>query len=106
MMDDNNTPQNVRNENQDKFPGNENKKSPAMKIVGYNLLVLAVYTIICAITNKDGGVIFDMFFIGIQFFACIIFAIINRSWVWLLSAIMVLIIGFSTCVGMLNFSGL
>jgi len=90
-----------------KAPGNnEGKKPSAMKIVGYNLLVFAAYTVICAVTSKDGGFIFDMFLIGIQFFACIIFAIINRSLVWLLSAIMILIIGFSTCVGLINVSGL
>ena len=85
---------------------NEGKRPPAMKIVGYNLLVLAAYTIICTITNKDGGAIFDMFFIGIHFFIGIILAIVNKSWIWLLSALMVLIIGFSTCVGMLSISGL
>jgi|GEM_PF-2336101 len=98
---------NIQSQANSKVPGNnEGKKPSAMKIVGYNLLVFAAYTVICAVTSKDGGFVFDMFFIGIQFFTCIIFAIINRSWVWILSALMVLIIGFSTCVGMLSISGI
>jgi len=104
MEADNN---NVTSQGGNNAPGNHEEKKPsAMKIVGYNLLVFAAYTVICAVTSKDGGFIFDMFFIGIQCFACIILAIINRSLVWLLSALMVLIIGFSTCVGMLTISGL
>jgi hypothetical protein len=107
IEDNNNTSQNTGNEMQGKFPGDDKSKKPsAMKIVGYNLLALVVYTIICEITAKDGGFILDMFFIGIQVFIGIILAIVNRSWVWLLSALMVLIIGFSTCVGMLGLNGL
>lgn len=104
MEADNN---NIQSQGNSDVPcNNEGKKPSAMKIVGYNLLVFAAYTVICAVTSKDGGFVFDMFFIGIQFFACIIFAIINRSWAWVLSALMVLIIGFSTCVGMLSIGGL
>jgi hypothetical protein len=107
MEDNNNRPQDMGDTSHDKFPGDEKgKRSSAMKIVGYNLLALVAYTIICEITAKDGGFILDMFFIGIQVFIGIILAIVNRSWVWLLSALMVLIIGFSTCVGMLGLNGL
>ncbi|PWK78097.1 hypothetical protein LX99_01937 [Mucilaginibacter oryzae] len=84
--------------------GGHNKKPNNMKIVGYNLLVLIAYTIICRFNLNDGAIL-DMFFIGIHVSAGIILAIVNRSWAWLLSALMVLVIGFSTCIGMVNISG-
>lgn len=84
---------------------NKGNKPSNMKIVGYNLLVFAAYTVICEVTANDGGFVFDMFFIGIHVIVGIILAIANRSWAWLLSALIVLVIGFSTCVGMLNFNG-
>lgn len=71
-----------------------------MKIVGYNILALIIYTLLSRFAAADGGPIFDMFFIAIHVFVCIIMSIVARSWVWLLSGILVLVIGFSTCVGL------
>ncbi|MEZ2339166.1 hypothetical protein AB6735_26205 [Mucilaginibacter sp. RCC_168] len=71
-----------------------------MKIVGYNILALIIYTLLCRLGGNEVGLIFDAFIIVVHVFVCIIAAIINKSWAWLLSGILVLVIGFSTCVGL------
>lgn len=105
-MDGNNTiPPNPGNWQPQPPFGDKGNKPSGMKIVGYNLLVFAIYTALCAATADDGGFIFDMFLIGIHVLVGIVLAIANRNWAWLLSALIVLVIGFSTCVGMINFNG-
>jgi hypothetical protein len=69
-----------------------------LEIVGINLLVLAVYTVLCKIEASEGGIVYDLLLVGVHVFVCIIMAIVRKSWIWLLSALMVLVIGFSTCV--------
>ncbi len=106
MEDNNNLPHNVGDENVNKFSGDDKPvKKFKMGVVGYNMIALAAYTIIFALSAKQGGVIFDALFIFAHVIIGIILAIAFRSWTWLLSALMVLIIGFSTCAGMLNLSG-
>jgi hypothetical protein len=81
-------------------PGEQPADKPTtnLRLVGINMAVLAGYTILCALL-RDGGLIFDAFIIAGHFFICVIMAAVQRRWVWVLSAFMVLIIGFSTCVG-------
>lgn len=69
-------------------------------IIGINIGVLALYTIISKAT--EGGVIIDAFFIAAQFFCCIIIAIAAKKWVWVMTAFLILLIGFSTCVNFLD----
>ena len=70
-----------------------------MKIVGVNFAVLMGYTIISCLV---GGFILDAVCITVQVLFCIGNAIGNRNLWWLLSALMVLIVGFSTCVNFLG----
>jgi hypothetical protein len=79
-----------------KYAPKQNKPGDGMKIVGYNLLALAGYTVFCL--SFSGGFIFDSLLLGGQVLLCFAFAIDKRSWIWLLSGLLVLIIGFSTCV--------
>ncbi|WPU92167.1 hypothetical protein SNE25_22865 [Mucilaginibacter sabulilitoris] len=81
----------------------QNKGAAGMKIVGINILVLVIYTSLLTIGTNGGGFIFDAFLILAHVIVCIVMAITKRSWIWLLSAILVLAIGFSTCV---SFGGL
>ena len=81
----------------------ENKGSPKKYnayIIGINIGVLALYTIISKAI--DGGLIIDAFFIAVQFFGCVIMGIAVRKWVWVLTAFLILLIGFSTCVNFLD----
>lgn len=78
----------------------EPKPQNRWKVVGINIGILAVYTIACRLV--DGGIIIDAFLIGLHFFIAIIASIVVRRWEWVLSAFMVLVIGFSTCVNFLN----
>lgn len=77
------------------FP-NEPRPNNGMRIVGINIGILAGYTIICALVPDL--IMLDMFLIGIHVVVCIICAIAYRKWSWLLSAVIILVIGFSTCV--------
>jgi len=73
-----------------------NQANYGMKVVGINILILVLYTLYSALTS--GGIFGDAVFIAVHFLACVIFAISVKKWVWLLSGLMVIIVGFSTCV--------
>jgi hypothetical protein len=82
------------------------KPKPQMKIVGINLLVMVVYTILCRIGSKNDGFIMVALLVVLHtvgcFIACMVSAIVGRYkhlvGIWLLSALAVLLIGFSTCM--------
>lgn len=78
----------------------EKKSSDRWKIIGYNILALVTYTLLCR--SVDGGIMIDCFLVGIHVLACIIVAIGVRKWEWVLSAFLVLAIGFSSCVTFLT----
>jgi hypothetical protein len=78
----------------------EKKSSDRWKIVGYNILALVVYTLLFRLV--DGGIILDCLVVGIHVLTCIILAIAVKKWEWVLSAFLVLAIGFSTCVTLLD----
>lgn len=82
---------------------NKQGKDPRMKIVGYNLLVFVVYGLLLVAVLRDGEafVMFGFIFI-FHFFFCIIAAIVQRKWAWVLSGVLIIIIGFSTCVNFLS----
>ena len=77
-------------------------KNEGMKIVGYNLLALIIYTILCKLIPDLGGLLLAAFLIAIHVFVCIIMTIVRKDWLWILSAFLVLVIGFSTCVALGN----
>jgi hypothetical protein len=70
------------------------------KIVGINILILLTYTLLFRLVSD--GIIFDCLFIAIHFLVALMLSLINKKWEWLLSAFVVLAIGFSTCVTFLN----
>jgi hypothetical protein len=83
--------------------------NPLKKVAGYNLLAVLVYsTVIHFAINGDSlsVLLFSAVAVGIQVVICIVislgfFASQNREWgrAWLLGAGIVLLIGFSTCLG-------
>src|SRR5580698_2770565 len=92
------------NKDQDSKPveknetGSKIKPTDGITIVGYNILALALYTVIFNLASKEGGIIFDPFILFFHVIFCLGMAIGRKSWMWLLSAVLVLAIGFSTCV--------
>jgi len=66
-------------------------------IVGINLAVLAAYTIYFSINKEELIIIVEAFFIAIQIIICLVMAIAIYHKEFLLSALVVLLIGFSTC---------
>lgn len=89
--------QNIDNDNPFGQTKTEPKSKNSFGIVGYNLAVLAAYTLISRISG-DGGFVIDAFFLVAHVFTCITVAVAKRSWMWVLAALLVLAIGFSTCV--------
>lgn len=72
------------------------------KIVLINLLILAAYTIYFRVTygshyTEEYVFIVDAFCIGVQVLLCLVVAIFTRPRDFLLSAGLVLVIGFATC---------
>jgi len=67
------------------------------KVLGGNLLVFALYTITALSTGTDGGIA-ALALAGVQFIICTILAIAYKRSVWFLGGVLVLIIGFGTCV--------
>lgn len=80
------------------------KQDYSYKIVGINLAILAAYTIIAAIPRD--GIFLDIFFIFFHVVLCLILTLTGpKRLQWLLSGLLVLIIGFSTCIGIGNLRG-
>ncbi|OOQ61059.1 hypothetical protein [Mucilaginibacter pedocola] len=75
----------------------EPKKAPAnYKVIGINVAIFAVYTLGCKLIYDD---IFNAIPVyAIHVLACFVLAIIYRQLVWVLSGMLLLLIGFSTCV--------
>ena len=86
MMEDNRTPK------------KDEAETSSLKIVGLNLLVFAFYTLICVSMGGEAG-FFAFVLAGLQAFVCVIVAVIAKRWIWVLSALMLLVIGFATCLG-------
>jgi hypothetical protein len=78
------------------------KPNKGIQIVGINLLILAGYTLIFKFI--DGGMVLDAMLLALHFFTCLTIAIAKKSWMWCLAGILVLAIGFSTCVSLLSFN--
>jgi predicted signal transduction protein with EAL and GGDEF domain len=75
----------------------EAKKDWTMRIVAINLVLMIIYTIAFR-SMKDGYSILGVaFFIAIQVIICLLTAIFFKPRAFLLSALAVLLIGFSTC---------
>jgi hypothetical protein len=75
------------------------KANKNMTIVAINMALLIAYTLLIRIYGGGGeGVIFLAFIIAMHFALCLLLAIIpNLGKGFLLSALAVLLIGFSTC---------
>ena len=78
----------------------EKKTQQKWKVVGFNTAGLFIYTLICRFI--DGGIAIDCFLVGIHFLIALILSLALRKWEWFFSALIVLIIGFSTCVAFLG----
>ncbi|PWK78098.1 hypothetical protein LX99_01938 [Mucilaginibacter oryzae] len=80
-------------------PGEESRRNNnRIKILGFNLLALIVYTLLCKLINDVGSLMLEAFLVFSQVLICLVLSAVRRDVVWLLSAFMVLAIGFSTCV--------
>ncbi|NCD70597.1 hypothetical protein [Mucilaginibacter agri] len=70
-------------------------------ILGVNLAIFALYTIL-GVLGKEDALIASFFAAVIHFVICTIMAIVARRWVWFLAGVLILIIGFGTCVNTLK----
>lgn len=75
----------------------EAKKDWTMTIVAINLALMVIYTIVFRLSKDTYSIIGVAFFIAIQIIICLLTAIFFQPKGFLLSALAVLLIGFSTC---------
>jgi hypothetical protein len=75
-----------------------NTKHSGMLLAGVNLAIMIGYTLITSYI-KD-GIILDGILILFHFLICLGLAIAKRSWLWVFSGLLVLLIGISTCVNL------
>ncbi|RYU86558.1 hypothetical protein EWM62_18055 [Mucilaginibacter terrigena] len=66
-------------------------------IIGVNMLILIIYTIALRINHDEYNFIVDAMLIALQVVLCLIIAIFTNARAFLLSAALVLLIGFATC---------
>ena len=75
----------------------EEKSISGIAIVGYNLLSLLVYTVIFRLIGGAGFILFGLIFLC-HFVMCLLLTFSDKKHLyWLLSAVIVLIVGISTC---------
>jgi hypothetical protein len=79
----------------------DNKPRSGIKIVGLNLAIFVGYTLLSMLIN--GGLIFAGLLMICQVIVCSILSLYYRKWSWFLGGLLVLIIGFSTCVSLVRF---
>jgi len=75
----------------------EKKRNNGAAIIGYNILALVIYTLLFKLTGDSGALVLDAFVLFLHVVFCIGMSIGKRSGWWLLSSLLVLVIGFSTC---------
>ena len=73
----------------------QNKQVEDFKIIGINLLVMVGYTILSKVS--DWGAILDSMCLLFHVVFCWGRAFSNKSWMWFLAGLLVLLIGASTC---------
>ncbi|BAU53634.1 hypothetical protein MgSA37_01803 [Mucilaginibacter gotjawali] len=79
------------------------KKDNTMLIVLINIVVLIIYTIVLKSLMKGDYDILALFaVIGTHFVICIITSIFYKTKAFLLSAAIIFLVGFSTCVYVFN----
>ncbi len=72
-------------------------KTPEMKIVGYNLLVMLGYGMLSVIPGNESGLMFYALVVVIHFLFCLGAAIYTSKMIWLLSGLLIIIVGLSIC---------
>jgi hypothetical protein len=74
------------------------KSTVNLRILGYNLLLFALYTFACMAADQSQGSVSALLIAFFQFVVCTLLAIVKRNAVWFLAGLLVLIIGFGTCM--------
>jgi hypothetical protein len=75
----------------------EAKKDWTMRIVAINLALMVIYTIAFKVTGGQYSIFVVALFLAGQVIICLLTAIFFQPRAFLLSALAVLLIGFSTC---------
>jgi hypothetical protein len=72
----------------------ERMRFPDIAILGINLAVFAAYTLLGVYNNGDSWFVISLWHIA----ACILMAIIQKRWIWILAGVVILVVGCATCV--------
>lgn len=82
----------------------QNKRPVYMGITGINLMVLIGYTLLCGLAGED-GLILQIIIVLAHAGICVLVAPFARKWEWVLAGFLVLIIGVSSCFGLMELQG-
>jgi hypothetical protein len=74
------------------------EKQPGILIIGTNMIIFMAYTLwVRSGRDNEFGFIAEAFFMAIHIVLCMVAAIIGYRRQFLISALVILLIGFSTC---------
>jgi hypothetical protein len=71
----------------------EKKKLGDLSVLGINLAVFAAYTLFGVYSNGDAWFVISLWHAGV----CIVMALVQKRWIWVLAGILILVIGCATC---------
>nr|WP_067059101.1 hypothetical protein [Mucilaginibacter sp. L294] len=71
----------------------EKKKFGDLAVLGINLAVFAAYTLLGLYNNADGWFVISLWHAA----ACVVMALVQRRWIWVLAGVLILVIGCATC---------
>lgn len=100
------TDQNQRPQVPPPYQKGEQQETKGYKILGINLAVFAFYTLSAIGISGGEGAFTALIIAGIHFVICIIMAIAARRAVWFLCGLLIIIIGFGTCVSNFSLGGM
>lgn len=75
----------------------EKNRKNDFRILGFNILAVVIYMLASRVISED-GLILGAIVMVIHAFVALILSVVLKSWMWFLTSVMIVIVGFSTCV--------
>ena len=75
----------------------EKNRKNDFRILGVNILAVVIYMLASRVISEE-GLILGAIVMVIHAFVALILSVVLKSWMWFLTAVMIVIVGFSLCV--------